>query len=353
MLKWIKKTLISLQYWFLNIFLHQLIKPYIFIMKKILLFLAVASTTMFVSCSDDDSKGGGKIDPDAATSIVLAANVTTIEAASGEAVVLTVTDNNAKVVTSTSTFTANDVEISGATFTSDVAGTFTIKATYKNTNDVVLTSNVVTVVVTEPVVTPVANDSFVIGDVNYETNMGAFAFRGIFNAETAGEYIIVWDFNPYFEDGTNYPNDLYLTMVSSIAPTGTNPETGAPTFTIAYPTAGNYTFTTALPGIQDVWVIADDAALLPEDAAERAALIQSVTLNITALTFAQNEGDASNLEATYNVALTDGTVITGEYSGETGAYDGQAKPAKIKNVKAKVAKSQIKNFKLKSVISKK
>ena len=145
-------------------------------MKKILLFLAVASTTMFVSCSDDDSKGGGKTDPDAATSIVLAANIATIEAGSGEAVILTVTDNKTNVVTSDATFFANDVEISGSTFTSDVAGTFTLKATYKNTNDVVLTSNTVTVTVTEPVT--VEPNSMFFNDQNYPVNTSILVFWG-------------------------------------------------------------------------------------------------------------------------------------------------------------------------------
>ena len=115
-------------------------------MKKLFLFLAVASTTMFVSCSDDDSK---KNDPDAATSIVLASNLATIEL--GQSVTFTVTDSNAEVVTSESTILVNNVEIDGTTFTPDEVGTYTIKANYKNTNSVTLMSNEITVVVTEPI----------------------------------------------------------------------------------------------------------------------------------------------------------------------------------------------------------
>ena len=163
-----------MQYWFLNIFLHQLIKPYIFIMKKILLFLAVASTTMFVSCSDDDKKSDGG-EP-AATSIVLAANVATIEV--GQSVTLTVTDNDANVVTSSSTFLANDVEISGATFSPTAAGTFAIKATYKNTDDVVLTSNTVTVTVTEPVVVPDPQGKYTYNGTDYTVDNMIFQVNG-------------------------------------------------------------------------------------------------------------------------------------------------------------------------------
>lgn len=132
-------------------------------MKKLFLFLAVASTTMFVSCSDDDKKSDGG-EP-AATSIVLAANVATIEV--GQSVTLTVTDNNAKVVTSSSTFLANDVEISGATFSPTAAGTFAIKATYKNSKDVVLTSNTVTVTVTPAVVVPEAQGKYTFNGTDY------------------------------------------------------------------------------------------------------------------------------------------------------------------------------------------
>lgn len=115
-------------------------------MKKLFLFLAVASTSMFVSCSDDDSKGDGGGGSTAATSIVLAANVTAVEV--GQPVVFTVTDNNAKVVTSTSTILVNNVEITGSTFTPTEAGSFAIKATHKNSKDVVLESNTVTITVT-------------------------------------------------------------------------------------------------------------------------------------------------------------------------------------------------------------
>ncbi|MDD3003861.1 hypothetical protein [Flavobacterium sp.] len=140
-------------------------------MKKLFLFLAVASTTMFVSCSDDDSKKDGG-EP-AATSIVLAANVTSVEV--GQPVVFTVTDNNAKVVTSTSTILVNNVEITGATFTATEAGTYAIKATHKNSKDVVLESNTVTVTVTAPVTTA---GKFTYQGVDYALDNMGFAVHG-------------------------------------------------------------------------------------------------------------------------------------------------------------------------------
>ncbi len=146
-------------------------------MKKIFLFLAVASTTMFVSCSkDDDSKAN---DPNAATAIVLAANVTTITL--GESVTFTVTDNNAKLVTATSKISANNVEITGATFTPDAVGTFVMTATHKNTNGVVISSNEVTVTVNAVVVGPTAN-SILINGTNHPINTSVLIFWGGYDA---------------------------------------------------------------------------------------------------------------------------------------------------------------------------
>lgn len=147
-------------------------------MKKIFLFLAVASASMFVSCSDDDSNGPA-VDPNAATSIVLAANVNAIEV--GESVILTVTDNNAQVVTSNSAILVNDVAISGSTFTPDVAGTFTVKATYTNTNNVVLTSNSLTITVAEPV--NIEPNSIFVNDTNYAVNTSVLVFFGGYAAD--------------------------------------------------------------------------------------------------------------------------------------------------------------------------
>ena len=65
-------------------------------MKKLILFLAMASTTMFVSCGSDDN-GAAK-----ATSIVLTASATTIDL--GQPVTLSVKDNNGKDVTARATF---------------------------------------------------------------------------------------------------------------------------------------------------------------------------------------------------------------------------------------------------------
>ena len=172
--------------------------------------------------------------------------------------------------------------------------------------------------VTEP------NNSFIVDGVNYETPVTQFGYRGIGETtQGSGEYIIVWDFNPFSTEGdgeaTTYPNDLYLTLAFPIEPTGE--EEGEPTFTITPPTTGEFTYTSeTLPAVLDAWIITNNEELLPEDDTERAAAIQEVTLNINSLALAQNEGETSTLEATYTITLTDGTVINGDYNGQTGFY---------------------------------
>lgn len=284
-------------------------------MKKIFCFLAVASTAFFASCSSDDSGDDNTTTPpvveEEVTAITVTSNTPSVEL--GNAFVLTTKDQDGNTLTQGVTYTVADAAITSP-WAPAAVGTYTVVAHYAE-----LTAQVnVTVTEEEVPVAPVASDSFVIGDTNYETNLGAFAFNGIYSTETEGEYIIVWAFNPYFTDGTSYPNDVYIYFSKPITPTGTDEETGQPTFTLVYPIAESHSWAT---DIDDVWIVANNSALLPETAEERLASISDVTLDITALQFAQAEGDTSNLEATYTITLTDGTVINGEYSGETGIYD--------------------------------
>lgn len=251
-----------------------------------------------------------------ATSITVVISAATV--AIGEEVTFTAATNESVDVTPNAVFYVNDIEIEGTSFTPDVVGTYEVYAVYQD-----LTSAVVTFTATEEGTPGEPSNSFIVNGEEYSTPIGAFAYRGIYNAETEGEYVIIWDFNPYLEEGTGqnatYPNDLYITLEYPIEPTGTNPDTGAPTFTIEYPTTGNLTLQN---NVIDAWVIANNNALLPQDANERAALIESITLNISSIMFAENDGDPSNLDAEYNITLTDGTVIEGQYSGDVFAYNG-------------------------------
>ena len=142
-------------------------------MKKIFLFLAVASTAVFTSCSsDDNSDGGGAV---AATTIVLASNVTAIEV--GQSATFTVTDNLNNIVTGSSTLMANDVALTSATFTPTTAGTFEVKATYKNSKNVILTSNPITIVVTA-VPTGAEANSILVNGTNHAINTSVLIFWG-------------------------------------------------------------------------------------------------------------------------------------------------------------------------------
>ena len=298
-------------------------------MKKLFLFLAVASTTIFTSCSTDDANNGPT-----ATSIVLTADVT--EVIIGETVTFTVTNNLNAVVTSTTNFTANDAAISGAVWTPTTPGTFQVKAMNGQ-----LVSNVITVIVSD---LAVANNSFVIDNVNYETPNALFQYLGIAQLPD-NSYVIGWAYNPYLEVDTagtfTYPTDLYIYTIYAITPTGTDPATGDPTFTITSPTAGTFNYDAAFTTpstIFDVQFDINSTSYLPTVAAERALLIEGVTLNITQLDL---DSAVTNLASNYTITLTDGTVVNGEYSGETGVYGlPAARTAKAKKISSFDAKTQ-------------
>ena len=283
-------------------------------MKKLFCFLAVAATAAFTSCSsDDDNTSNPPVDE--VTAINIAANSTSVEL--GNSITFTVTDQDGDVVND-AVLTVNGETITNP-WTPAAVGNYTVTATFVGLSDNIA------VTVTEETIEPVEpNNSFVINDVNFETPVTLFGYNTIVEtAEGSGEYIIVWDFNPFLEqvegETATYPNDLYLTLAFPIEPTGE--EEGEPTFTIVPPTAGTFTYTSeTLPAVLDAWIIANNEQLLPEDSAERAAAIEEVTLNINSLVLAQNEGETSTLEATYTITLTDGTVINGDYNGQTGFY---------------------------------
>ena len=306
----------------------------------------MASTTMFVSCGSDDSDStpAGPV----ATSITLSASLTTIQV--GQSVTLTVTDNLTNNVTGASTFTANGVALTGPTFTGATVGTFSIVA--KNGD---LTSAAVVVTVTAANIE--ADNSFVInGTQEFVTPDQLFRFDGF--AAANGQDYILWSYNPYNEvmngETPTYPNDLYITLVMPVAPpTAIDPETGDLVYTIDdifanVPEAGEYEYSaTVLPTafILDVQFNANSttASYLPTDPEDRAALIENVTLNIAAINL---EAETTSIQSTYTISLTDGDVIEGDYSGETGIYGiptGEARnlqPKKLSNfTSSKVLKS--------------
>ena len=104
-------------------------------MKKILLFLAVAGLITFASCSSDDGGGAPTV-----TAITLTASAVQVDL--GQEVTFTVNSNLSTDVTADATYTANGVALTGSTFSSNTAGTYSIVATYNG-----VTSNTVTVTV--------------------------------------------------------------------------------------------------------------------------------------------------------------------------------------------------------------
>lgn len=148
-------------------------------MKKIFLFLAVASTTFLASCNSDDDNGAtipGEGIP-GATSIVLTSDVATVEV--GGEFTFTVTDNLGANVTSTSTVLVNDVAIEGNVFTPTEAGTFAVKA-----QNGTLESAVVTVTVTE---TPTPLNKVVYGDEQADVANSFLVFWGGYNEDENAE----------------------------------------------------------------------------------------------------------------------------------------------------------------------
>lgn len=287
-------------------------------MKKIFLFLAVASTAIFTSCSsDDDSKAN---DPNAATAIVLVANVTSIEL--GESVTLTVTDNNAKLVTSTSKISANNVEITGATFTPDAVGTFVMTATHVNTNGVVISSNEVTVTVTAPVV---ASNSIVVDGVNYPTDSDSMLYYLGSNGN-----INIFVANPYKEVGTGetaeYPNDVYVYFTS----------TQVGTEFLDLPTTGNYDFGTTADAkkVIDANLIVGDNEILATE------ITTNASMNLTAIVGSET---ATTWAFTYSVLLANNTTAVGEYHGNWN-FQNVSQPAAKVNAKkvVQVSNAQIK-----------
>jgi hypothetical protein len=141
-------------------------------MKKLFLFLAMASTTMFVSCgSDDNSNTSTPPIEEQPTAITLTASASTVQV--GTAVTFTVKNNLVPVVdvTSSSTFTANNVAFNGPTFTPTEAGTFNIVA--KNGT---LTSTAFVLTVTAPPVE--AKGKYTFSGVDYDVNNMFFRVHG-------------------------------------------------------------------------------------------------------------------------------------------------------------------------------
>ncbi|KGO78991.1 hypothetical protein Q763_15880 [Flavobacterium beibuense F44-8] len=214
-------------------------------------------------------------------------------------------------VTGDATFYVNGNAIEGSTFTATEAGEYEVYATLED-----LTSATATFTAAEEATE--ASDSFIVDGLNYETGFNIFGFRGVYSTAVEGEYIIVWDYNSIQivgegEDATT-PNYVTITFSMPIEPTGTDETTGQPTFTIEFPVAGEYTITDE--NILNTFVVNNNNLLV-----ESIDDVQSASLNISSVSFAEAEGETSDVASTYTITLANGTTVTGEFSGATDAYD--------------------------------
>ncbi|WP_330444367.1 hypothetical protein [Flavobacterium sp. C4GT6] len=219
-------------------------------------------------------------------------------------------------VTGDATFYVNGNAIEGSTFTATEAGEYEVYATLGD-----LTSVTATFTAAEEATE--ASDSFIVDGLNYETPFFLIGgSNGVFYyEETPEEYFTRWNFTFLDQQGegenATYPNLVDITFDIDIEPSSYDEENN-PLFTIAYPTVGEYTWTGE--DIVNFNVVYNNNSLLDENTT--AADITEVTLNITAISIAETEGEASTVEANYTITLANGTVVTGEFSGEiSGSYD--------------------------------
>lgn len=221
-------------------------------------------------------------------------------------------------VTGDATFYVNGNAIEGSTFTATEAGEYEVYATLGD-----LTSTTSTFTAVEEATE--ASDSFIINGLNYETPNFSFGIGNIRYANEAQDaYVLRWVFNPFQIEGegnnATYPNDLYIAFDVPIEPTSYEGEgeEQQPVFgELAYPEVGEYTWTGG--DVKNFIVIYNNNSLIDENTT--ADDVAEVSVNITAVSFPQAEGDASTIEATYSITMVDGTVVNGEFSGNMGLYD--------------------------------
>lgn len=143
-------------------------------MKKLFCFLAVASTALFTSCSDDDS-GDNNTNPNPpvteVTAITVSSNHSSIEL--GNAVTFTTKDQAGNTLTQGVTYTVADAAISNP-WTPTTAGTFTVVAKYAE-----LTAQVNVTVTEEVVIEPTPNSIQYNGEESVVTKTAFVLWGGI------------------------------------------------------------------------------------------------------------------------------------------------------------------------------
>lgn len=134
-------------------------------MQKIFLFLSFIGTILLGSCAGNDDSPATV---PSATKITLTASVTNITI--GDSITLNAADDLGEDITAETTFLANDVAISGATFTPVTVGTFTLRAT-----NGILVSNDLVITVSEA---EIPSNSIMIDNVVYRTDQSTLYEMG-------------------------------------------------------------------------------------------------------------------------------------------------------------------------------
>lgn len=268
-------------------------------MKKLFLFLAMASTTMFVSCGSDDSDGGSKV-----TSITLTASATTIDL--GQPVTLTVKDNNGDDVTARSTFYDGTTVVTSP-YTPTTSGTHSLTAKFDD-----LTSAAVVVTVNAVAET---NAVFYQGE-NFDVNQSAAVFWGGYDMDQDGTADhALWSVLVFVgTDITTAAPDASAQYVDVEFLTALDAEGG-----VVLPTVANAIYL----DIYEMWL---NSAEVTVDAQGEGSLVLSEDLT--------NDLTSTSFVATCDITATSPMEIN--YDGSfLGIFDASARPAAAKGAKVK------------------
>lgn len=256
-------------------------------MKKLFFFLA-ASAAMFTSCSSDDDAATTPVE-DGVTAIDVTSNISTTTI--GGSFTFTVKDQAGNVLP-TATLTVSGAAITNP-WTPTAAGTYTVNAAFETFTDAV------TVTVTEaPVVeVPQTVNTFAINNgEELLTDKSYLVYLG--TDENNTNFWVAASFSTDGNDEVVNEADIYFT------------NTQVDEQYLDVPTVGNMTFGETVPGTVDTAIVYNGTELTTTD------LIQSLDLNIISIAIPAAEGDPQNWNYTYNLTLTDGTIVKGNFNGD-------------------------------------
>lgn len=286
-------------------------------MKKLFCFLAVAGSALFTSCSSDDDNGTGD-GGNTVTEITLSSNINTVVLGEGS-FTFTVADQDGNDLTSSSEILVNDVAIEGSTWEPTEAGTFTVEATYED-----LTSNVVTVTVTEPAITP--ENSAVVGMDEFVTDNSILYYLGS-DLDAGLSYFVANPYNVVMDgEEETYPNDVYIYFTST--------QTSETTIDLPEVTAYTMGDDVTANSIYNV-----EVTLNSEELATEIAGVTAATMDMTAFEASET---AETWAFDYSLTLTNGDVVNGNYNGNWGFVNASGRPAANNKMKViSLSKNQI------------